>query len=126
MIWSADMTEPLQALSGGVDSQMRDSFVLSKNLTERERSRELWIEVACNDLFGAGAGGMISPPDPKRMYSLKKAHIAVFDREAFDLFTDLEILVGMAKHLPETDPKNHDAMYLGNHIVNLMKVRLFS
>ena len=96
--------------------------MLSKCVKESELKRELWIEVACNDLFGAGAGGMINPPDPKKMFSVKKAEIALFDRQVFDLFTDFEILYGMAKHLPETDPRNYEAMYLANHIINLMKV----
>ncbi|OQV19664.1 Alpha-mannosidase 2C1 [Hypsibius exemplaris] len=122
MIWrDRALTEPLQALSGGVDFQMRDCFVLGKKIEECERTRELWLEVACNDLFGAGAGGMINPPDMGRMFAVKKAKIAVFDREVWELFTDLEVIVGMAKSLPENDPRNHDAMYLANHIVNVMK-----
>ncbi|XP_055352716.1 alpha-mannosidase 2C1-like [Paramacrobiotus metropolitanus] len=121
MLYEAGGTVPLQAFSGGIDFQMRDCYVLSKQLTAGQRQRELWLEVACNDLFGAGAGGMINPPDPAKTFSVKKAAVALFDREVFDLFTDFEILFGMAKCLPENNPRNYQAMYLANHIINTFK-----
>lgn len=122
MVWLPEKKKPLQGLSGCIDFQMRDCFILTRSF-EKVETTELWIEVACNDLFGAGAGGMINPPDPAKIFTVKKAHVAVFERGVFDLFTDLEILVGMAKCLPETDPRNYSAMYLANHIVNIFQVR---
>lgn len=120
--WEHGKKVPVQALSGGIERHLRDCFVLTRKVVEKERKRELWLEVACNDLFGAGDGGMINPPNLKKMFNVRIAEIAVFEREVFDLYTDFEILVGMAKHLPEVDSRGYEAMYLGNHIINVMKV----
>ena len=53
--------------------------------------------MACNGLFGAGEGTMISPPSLDRYYVLSMANIAVFDRDCYQLIMDLKILLGMAR-----------------------------
>ena len=53
--------------------------------------------MACNGLFGAGQNGMISPVDPNRQFTLQQAEVATFDRDVYDLITDMEILHGIAK-----------------------------
>lgn len=48
-------------------------------------------------MFGAGASGMINPPDPSRYYSISVAEVAVFDRDVYNLLMDLNIIYDMAK-----------------------------
>lgn len=55
------------------------------------------MEVACNELFGAGRGSMIAPPDPDRMFSVQKAELVVFNRDVRELMTDFEMLIGCVK-----------------------------
>ena len=53
--------------------------------------------MACNGLFGAGAGSQIAPPDPARRFSIRKAEVAVIDRKVHELLMDFDIIIGMAK-----------------------------
>lgn len=48
-------------------------------------------------MFGAGASGMINPPDPSRYYSISMAEVAVFDRDVYNLLMDLTLIYDMAK-----------------------------
>ena len=57
----------------------------------------VYIEVVASDMFGAGAGGMINPPDPSRYYSISVAELAVFDRDVYDLLMDLTLIYDIAK-----------------------------
>ena len=57
----------------------------------------LYVEVACNGLFGAGQGSMIAAPDPNRKFSVQKAQLVVFNREVQELLTDFEMLVDLVK-----------------------------
>ena len=57
----------------------------------------VYIEAVASDMFGAGASGMINPPDPSRYYSISVAELAVFDRDVYDLLMDLSIIYDMAK-----------------------------
>ena len=57
----------------------------------------MYIEAVASDMFGAGASGMINPPDPSRHFSISLAEMAIFDRDVYDLLMDLTILYDMAK-----------------------------
>lgn len=63
----------------------------------RFSSLSLYMEVACNGLFGAGKGTMIAPPDPDKKFTLNKAELVVFNRDVHELLVDFEILLDMAK-----------------------------
>lgn len=60
----------------------------------------LYVEVACNGLFGAGQGSMIAAPDPNRMFSAQRAELVIFNREVRELLTDFELLVDIVKVQP--------------------------
>ena len=57
----------------------------------------VYIEAVASDMFGAGASGMINPPDPSRYYSISVAELAVFDGDVHDLLMDLTIIYDMAE-----------------------------
>ena len=67
-----------------------DGFLVLSSVT-------LYVELACNGLFGAGKGSMIAPPDPDRRFTLSKAELVVFNRDVYELLVDLEILLDMAQ-----------------------------
>lgn len=60
-------------------------------------SMTLYVELACNGLFGAGQGSMIAAPDPNRKYTLHKAELVVFNQAVQELLIDFEMLVDIVK-----------------------------
>ena len=69
-------------------------------------SHELYIEMACNELFGAGEGSQIAPPNPSRTYTLKTAQIVAVDTKVRQLLLDMEVLVDLIKVRKITAPDN--------------------
>lgn len=67
MIWSLEGM-PLQGLTGGAGSDARHDYILTTN-AEGGEIIQFYIEMACNGMFGAGAG-LIGPPDPNRFFNL--------------------------------------------------------
>uniref|UniRef100_A0A8D2KRH3 Alpha-mannosidase Ams1-like N-terminal domain-containing protein n=1 Tax=Varanus komodoensis TaxID=61221 RepID=A0A8D2KRH3_VARKO len=92
MVWRD--AQPVQGLT---QEGEKTSYILTENLKETDpHSLSLYVEVACNGLFGAGKGSMIAPPDPDKRFSLRKAELVVFNREVHELLVDFEILRDMA------------------------------
>jgi alpha-mannosidase len=107
---------PLQGLAGG-DWQMRHEYIITRNATGNEKL-VLYIEMACNGLFGVGMNGFINPPDPNRTFNLKKCQIAVFDPEAYNLLMEFKIVSEMAKHLPEDSNRGNQAIQCACDIID--------
>lgn len=97
--WEAAGNEPIRA-----------EYVLTRRAKGNERVT-LYIEVACNQLFGLDDG-------PKGLGELKKAEIAVFDREAWDLHFDFLTVAEMMEQLPPNQPRGAQAMYAANAFIN--------
>nr|XP_015198938.1 PREDICTED: alpha-mannosidase 2C1 [Lepisosteus oculatus] len=98
----------------------KTSYILSESLREEEaHSVTLYVEVACNGLFGAGQGSMIAPPDPHRKYSVQRAELAVFNRGVQELLTDFEMLIDVVKVLGENEQRGYQALFTANEMVNL-------
>ncbi|XP_072409308.1 alpha-mannosidase 2C1 isoform X1 [Chiloscyllium punctatum] len=99
------------------------SYVLTEKLTDEEpHSLELYVELACNGLFGAGQGSMISAPDPNRSFTLYKAELVVFNRDVHELLIDFEVLSDIAKHLGIENQHSYQALYTANKMVNACDV----
>ncbi len=60
-------------------------------------SWDVYVEVACNTLFGAGEGGMIAPPNRKRQFTLGKVELCTLCVPRERVLRDLEVLTDMAK-----------------------------
>ncbi|CAI5783661.1 alpha-mannosidase 2C1 [Podarcis lilfordi] len=118
MIWRDG--QPVQGLTREGE---KTSYILTDNLKETDpHSLTLYVEVACNGLFGAGKGSMIAPPDPDKKFSLQKAELVVFNRAVHELLVDFEILLDMAKLLGEENQRSFQALYTANRMVNLCDV----
>jgi alpha-mannosidase len=109
--------EPRQGLAGSGPSPWeqgarRAAYPLTRSAKGGERIG-LYIEMACNGLFGA---------DPKHIFPLKQAEIALFDREAWDLLWDFTIVADMAWHLPPSSPRAGQALFAGNEMVNICRL----
>uniref|UniRef100_A0A8B9NSX7 alpha-mannosidase n=1 Tax=Accipiter nisus TaxID=211598 RepID=A0A8B9NSX7_9AVES len=93
MVWRDG--QPVQGLTKEGE---KTSYILTSSLKESEpHSLTLYVELACNGLFGAGKGSMIAPPDPDRRFTLSKAELVIFNRDVYELLVDLEILLDMAQ-----------------------------
>ncbi|XP_045063760.1 alpha-mannosidase 2C1 isoform X2 [Coregonus clupeaformis] len=115
MVWRDE--QPVQGLTKEGE---KTSYILTECLMDDEpHSISLYVELACNGLFGAGKGSMIAAPDPDRKYSVQKAELVVFKPEVRELLTDLEMLVDMVKLLGEGEQRGYQALFTANEMVNL-------
>ncbi|MGH0161871.1 UNVERIFIED_CONTAM: hypothetical protein FKN15_041704 [Acipenser sinensis] len=118
MVWRDG--QPVQGLT---KEGQKTSYVLTESLTDEEpHSLCLYVELACNGLFGAGQGSMIAPPDPDRKYSLQRTELVVFNRGVDELLVDFEMLVDIVKLLGENDQRGFQALFTANEMVNVCDV----
>ncbi|XP_052664165.1 alpha-mannosidase 2C1 isoform X4 [Harpia harpyja] len=101
-VWESDgegmVWRDAQPVQGLTKEGEKTSYILTSSLKESEpHSLTLYVELACNGLFGAGKGSMIAPPDPDRRFTLSKAELVIFNRDVYELLVDLEILLDMAQ-----------------------------
>ena len=91
LVWS-EGGEPLQGLTGGGE---RVEWILPKVFRDG-KFHTIYIEMACNGMFGNAPGGdSIQPPDPNKYYWLRTADIVAVNREARALFLDFWIIGGI-------------------------------
>ncbi|XP_075993503.1 alpha-mannosidase 2C1 [Genypterus blacodes] len=115
MVWRDG--QPVQGLTKEGE---KTSYILTDCLTDEEpQSITLYVELACNGLFGAGKGSMIAAPDPNRKFSVQKAELVVFNRDVQELLTDFEMLVDIVKDLGEGEQRGYQALYTVNEMVNI-------
>ncbi|XP_030586783.1 alpha-mannosidase 2C1 [Archocentrus centrarchus] len=115
MVWRDG--QPVQGLTKEGE---KTSYILSDCLKDEEpHSLTLFVEMACNGLFGAGQGSMIAAPDPNRKFSVQKAELVTFSRDVRVLLTDFEMLVDIVKELGEEDQRGYQALFTVNEMVNL-------
>ncbi|XP_058011901.1 alpha-mannosidase 2C1 isoform X1 [Ahaetulla prasina] len=118
MIWRD--AQPIQSLTREGE---KTSYMLTDSLKETDsHGFTLYLEVACNGLFGAGKGSMIAPPDLDQTFSLNRAELVVYNQDVHELLVDFEILLDMAKLLGEENQRSFQALYVANQMVNLCDV----
>ncbi|OZJ02857.1 hypothetical protein BZG36_03218 [Bifiguratus adelaidae] len=110
---------PLQGLTGGAGSDARHEYILTTNAQGGEKYT-FYIEMACNGMFGTG-NGLIGPPDPNRFFNLNECELAVPNNEAWALLYDYQVILGIARDLPEDHIRASHALYTANRIVNAFK-----
>lgn len=109
-----------RAVQGLTNEGEKTCYILTESLTDTEpHSITLYVELACNGLFGAGQGSQIAPPDPNRKFTLQKAEVVVLNRDVRELLTDFEMLVDIVKVLGEEEQRGYQALYTVNEMVNL-------
>ncbi|KAJ3280789.1 hypothetical protein HK104_000399 [Borealophlyctis nickersoniae] len=92
MVWSSK-GEPLMGITGGWGGDRHVDYRLTQKAKEGEEFK-LYIEVACNGMFGAGLGNMIDPPQNDR-----------HDQP----------------DLPSDTQGSNDALYTANQVVNIVR-----
>ncbi|XP_044834556.1 alpha-mannosidase 2C1 isoform X2 [Mauremys mutica] len=127
LLWESDgegmVWRDAQPVQGLTKEGEKTSYILPDSLKDAEpHSLTVYVEVACNGLFGAGKGSLIAPPDPDKKFTLNKAELVVFNRDVHELLVDFEILVDMAKFLGEENQRSFQTLYVANQMVNLLDV----
>ena len=99
LVWTED-GEPLQGLTGGGE---RVEWILPESFRDG-KEHTIYIEMACNSMFGNPMGGdIIQPPDMNRYFQLRTADIVAVNVEARALFVDFWIIGGKTFHLSIQD-----------------------
>jgi alpha-mannosidase len=89
LIWTED-GDPIQGLTGGE----RIEWILPQSFRDGE-FHTIYIEMACNGMFGNPQGGdTIQPPETDRYFQLQKADIVAVNLEARALYIDFWIIGG--------------------------------
>ena len=131
LIWTTD-GEPIQGLTGGD----RIEWVIPKTFRDG-KFHTIYIEMACNAMFGNPAGGdIIQPPNMNRYFQLNTADIVAVNLEARALRIDFWIIGGIrplgiefkavanipgadaAREFPDNDWQSHEALQIENAIMD--------
>ncbi|KAJ2780731.1 Glycoside hydrolase, 38 vacuolar alpha mannosidase [Coemansia javaensis] len=116
MVWS-DAGEPLQGLTGG-NSQRRCEFTLADRAGADEPLRVLYLEVACNGMFGNGLSNFLAAPDANRKFPLKTMRLVVPNVEGRALIEELAVLRAMSNGLDQDSPRAWHALAAANDAIN--------
>ncbi|KAM4675500.1 alpha-mannosidase 2C1 [Discoglossus pictus] len=127
LIWESDgegmVWKDGQPVQGLTKDGEKTSYIISHNLKEQDpHCMTLYIEMACNGLFGADQGSMIAPADPHKKFSLQRTELVIFHRDVYELLLDFEILYDMAKLLGEDNQRSFQALYVANQMINVCDV----
>lgn len=115
LVWTED-GKPLQGLTGGNE---RIEWVVPNEMRDHSKEYTIYIEMACNGMFGCAPGGdSIQPPDPYKQYQLVKAELTSIDLDARALYYDFWIIGDAAREFPEDSWQQHQAMQVCNEIMD--------
>lgn len=118
LIWNED-GHPLQGLTGGGE---RTEWVLPKSFRDG-KEHTIYIEMACNGMFGNAPGGdSIQPPDPNKYFRLDKADIVAVNPDARQLHVDIWIIGDAAKEFPQDSWEQHKALQVCNKIIEAFEL----
>jgi len=104
----------------GLSPSFREEFILSRSWDITTGPLDYYVEMACNDMFGAGDGDQIAPTRNDKYFQLSRAEIGVFDRLIYKVHTDLDMLYGIAEQMPN-DIRGYQAMFCANEMVTLIQ-----
>jgi alpha-mannosidase len=115
MIWTED-GKPLQGLTGGGE---RNEWIIPNEWRDYDKEHTIYIEMACNGMFGNPTGGdTIQPPDPNRYFQLSEADLVSVNLDARALYYDFWIIGDAAREFPEDSWEEHQALQVCNEIID--------
>ncbi|KAH6709277.1 glycoside hydrolase family 38 protein [Leptodontidium sp. MPI-SDFR-AT-0119] len=118
MVWTED-GKPLQGLTGGGE---RIEWVIPDKFRDG-KEHTIYIEMACNGMFGNAPGGdSIQPPDPNKYFQLSKADIVAVNSEARQLWIDIWIIGDAAREFPTDSWEQHKALKVATAIIEAFEL----
>lgn len=114
MVWTED-GKPLQ----GISPRERSEWILKDEYRKCGKEHTIYMEIACNSMFGNPTGGdTIQPPDPNKYFRLDEADIVSVNLDARALYYDFWIIGDGARELPEDGWEMHEALQVCNDIMD--------
>ena len=113
MIWTED-GKPLQGLS----AQARTEWILPLEYREEGKEHTIYMEMACNGMFGNGQGDIIAPPNPHKRYKLDECDLVSVNLNARALFYDFWIIGDAAREFSDDSWEEHRALQVCNEIMD--------
>jgi alpha-mannosidase len=118
MVWTDD-GKPLQGLTGGNE---RVEWILPSSFRDG-KEHTIYIEMACNGMFGNAPGGdSIQPPDPNKYFQLSRAEIVAVNPDARQLFIDMWIIGDAAREFPQDTSEQHKALKVATDVINAFEL----
>lgn len=114
LIWTED-GDPLQGLTGGRE---RTKWNVPKSFKDG-KEHLIYIELACNRMFGNANGDSIQPPDPNNYFNLHEADFVVPNQEARALWIDFWMIGDAAREFPTDSWEQHEALQIANKIMDI-------
>lgn len=108
----------IQAFTGGCGHDRRDLCIITDMIAVEEDYIELYLEMACNEMFGNAVGGMIKPPDPNRSFTLASCELVIINIQAHKLYWDVKVVYDLISNLPENDPTATRYLAIVTGIIN--------
>ncbi|KAJ5689862.1 hypothetical protein N7462_004254 [Penicillium macrosclerotiorum] len=119
---------PLQGLTGRGE---RIEWVIPESFKDG-KEHMIFIEMACNGMFGNGpgrpifknnpGGDSIQPPDETKHFVLSKAEIVAISWDARMLYMDIRAIHDAAVEFPEESWQQHKALSVGTQIMNAFRL----
>uniref|UniRef100_A0A093XXE9 Alpha-mannosidase n=1 Tax=Talaromyces marneffei PM1 TaxID=1077442 RepID=A0A093XXE9_TALMA len=113
LIWT-EHGHPLQGLTGDGE---RTEWIIPETFRDG-KEHVIYIEMACNGMFGNGNGNSIAPPDNNRYFTLSKAQIVAVNLDARALYYDFWIIGDAAREFPQDSWEQHEALMVANSIMD--------
>jgi alpha-mannosidase len=115
MVWTAD-GKPLQGLTGGGE---RVEWIIPKECRKYGETQTIYVEMACNGMFGNAPGGdSIQPPSPDKYFQLAEADLVSVNEDARALRYDFWIIGDAAREFPADSWEQHKALQVCNQIMD--------
>jgi alpha-mannosidase len=114
MVWTED-GKPSQGLS----PKNRREWVIPVEYRKVGKEHTIYIEMACNQMFGNAAGGdSIQPPDPNKHYTVNEADIVSVNKDVRALYYDFWIIGDAAREFPNNSWESHKALQVCTNIMD--------
>lgn len=115
LVWTDD-GRPLQGLTGGGE---RIEWIVPLEWRDYDKWHTIYIEMACNGMFGNAPGGdSIQPPRPDKYFRLQTADLVSVNLDARALYFDFWIIGDAAREFPEDSWQQHQALQVCNDIID--------
>jgi alpha-mannosidase len=115
LVWTED-GRPLQGLTGGGE---RVEWVVPLEWRDYDKWHTIYIEMACNGMFGNAPGGdSIQPPRPDKYFMLGEADLVSVNLQARALYYDFWIIGDAAREFPDDSWQKHQALQVCNDIID--------
>ena len=100
----------------GMKNDLTDPLV---NIEGQPGKIRYLLEMACNEMFGNFTDGFNSKVDMEKVFKLEKCEIGLFNRPAWSLYHNFELLRDASTHLDKTQSSRaHECLMFGNEIMN--------